>query len=171
MIPLTTKQVVTILIATPNTLRQMLAGLDDDMLCYRPAENEWSTKEIIGHLIETDIYAFQQRIQQILNEDHPQLISTWNMNQSIIDRQDNSKSITDLLNEFEAPRLSYTKQIENLTRAQMARSASHPIGQLAVSDFVFEWPFHDMNHIQQIANNLKAYIHPYMGEVMRNAVS
>ena len=167
----TITQVANILVKTPQILTQMLADLDNTILCYRPAENEWSAKEIIGHLIETDIHAFQQRIEQILSEDNPQLISTWNMNQSIIDRQDNNRSIADLLSELDKPRAAYAAHVAQLTAAQMARSASHRIGTLTASDFVFEWAFHDMNHIQQIANNIKSYIHPYMGETMRQAVS
>ena len=49
---------------------------------------------------------------------------------------------------------------------------SYPgFGTFAAGDFVFEWPFHDHKHLQQILAITKAAYLPSMTDTMRNALT
>ena len=59
--------------ATPATFRQRTAGLPAAAVGRRPAPEEWSVAELLGHLWDAEIaYAFRGRA--ILAQDRPELI-------------------------------------------------------------------------------------------------
>lgn len=59
--------VLEILRRTPDDVAEVLRGRDDAELAMRPAPDEWSTKELVGHLVETD-GLFRARLRGILSE-------------------------------------------------------------------------------------------------------
>ncbi len=164
------KQVIHTLEATPKTLAIMLAGVNDGHLNWHPAEGEWSVKEVIGHLIACDHYAFAGRIRLMLAEDNPQL-PPWDMPGEVVKRRDNDRSLIDLLEELAEPRLDHINLINRLSSEDLKRPCVSRVGELTIGDFVFEWAYHDLNHIAQIATNLKLCFLPWMGQTMRDAVS
>jgi len=167
---ITLPEVRKVLMNTPHTLRYLLDGLDEEVHVWRPSANEWSAKQVIGHLIGTDQFIFAPRIKQMIEEDHPTLSSGWDMHQSLVERQDDVKAVSSLLVELMNSRSACLRLLESVQPEQMACTGLHRIGIVSVQDFVFEWAYHDMNHIQQIANNVRAYIYPSMSETMRNAL-
>jgi hypothetical protein len=164
------KQVIYTLESTPKTLAIMLSGADERFLNWRPAETEWSIKEVLGHLIACDDFAFSQRVKLILEEDNPTL-SKWDMLGEVVVRQDNERSLSALLDELAHPRLDHIEMINQLSPTDLQRSCVSRIGPLTMGDFVFEWAYHDLNHIAQIATNFKQSFEPFMGETMRGALS
>jgi hypothetical protein len=59
--------------ATPASFRERTAGLDAEAVGRRPAPEEWSVAELLGHLWDAEIaYAFRGRA--ILAQDRPALI-------------------------------------------------------------------------------------------------
>lgn len=75
------RSLVEVLAATPGEIDTLIAGLTDDVLLQRPAPDEWSIAEQIGHLWDDEIlYGFRARA--ILAEEEPHLIGTnqdrWN---------------------------------------------------------------------------------------------
>ena len=160
-------QIATLLCATPQTLRNELSALDKAILQWRPAPEEWSINEVIGHLIECDYNGFAGRIQTILSQDRPQLVA-WDMPGAVIRRRDNERNGLDLIAELETMRRENTQFISQLTPDQLARAGIHPnVGELLVVDLLFEWVHHDCNHLKQIFTNLQDYIWPDLGNAQR----
>lgn len=160
-------QIAALLQATPKTLRNELHMLDNDVLRWRPAPEEWCINECIGHMIETDKNGFAGRIQHILNEDQPQLIA-WDIAGTVAQRQDCERNGFELLDELEAMRQENTQFITQLSPEQLARSGIHQnVGELQVVDLIFEWAHHDRNHVKQIMSNIQAYIWPDLGNAQR----
>jgi uncharacterized damage-inducible protein DinB len=60
------------LAAMPDRVAALIAGLDDEALRRRPAEGEWSMKEVCGHLVE-DARTWQERITLITTQADPYL--------------------------------------------------------------------------------------------------
>ena len=54
-------------------LRLMVHPLTTAQLRYRPAPNEWSVSEIVGHLIDTE-QLLRYRIERMCQYDHPLII-------------------------------------------------------------------------------------------------
>ena len=165
-------EVGALLEATPVMLRVQLDRLDDRVLCWRPAPGEWCIKEVIGHLIETDRIAFWGRIRQMREEDYP-ILSGMDVNAVAAARRDDQWPVDDLLNELSVLRAEIGPMVAGLSPADLARKGRYPKlgGDLSVQDLVYEWPFHDANHIKQIQDILQAWALPGMGELMRAAVT
>lgn len=156
--------------STPKTLAFLLAGVDETVLNWHPAEREWSIKEIIGHLIACDQHAFAGRIELMLREDNP-VLPRWDMPGEVVKRRDNARPLPALLDELAQPRLAHAERVRALSEEDLTRPCQSRVGTLTIGDFVFEWAYHDLNHIAQIATNLKMAYLPLMGDTMRQAVS
>lgn len=57
----------------PNELDDLLNGLDEETLIWRPIPNKWSIKEIICHLRDMEREAYLARYNRMLTEDNPAL--------------------------------------------------------------------------------------------------
>ena len=76
-----------------------------------------------------------------------------------------------LLAEFSTERAAATTFLRSLSAADLAKTATYPgTGVFAAGDFMYEWPFHDQDHLQQILDILKQGYLPHMSETMRTAL-
>ncbi|MCI0528327.1 MAG: DinB family protein, partial [Nitrospira sp.] len=158
-------QAVTLLKTGPQTLRYLLNPLELDVLHWHPSKSEWSINEILGHLTESDHHSFARPIQMMLAQDWPELES-WDPNAVVSSRRDNDRDLHDLLAEFEATRQKNVLLISELRPSQLARAGFHPqVGELQVVDFIYEWVYHDCNHIKQILSNIQLVAWPKMGNI------
>ena len=156
--------------AFPSVVRTLLEPLDAASLTVRPEPGEWSVHEVIGHLLATDLEAFELRIQSILDGE-PEIpgFSPW---AAINERDFNAVALPDLLAEFDASRERAVAYVATLDQEQLALTGDYPgFGTFAAGDFVYEWPFHDHEHLQQILAITKNAYLPSMGESMRKALT
>lgn len=164
---LTLSQIAALIQAPPRILRDELSLLPEEVLRWRPAPDEWCIKEVIGHLIEADRNGFDGRIRVMLAEDRPQL-SGWAVNETAARRRDCEGDVLALLDELAAMRTRSAQLVTNLQPDQLKRTGIHPVvGELAVSDLLYEWVHHDHNHLKQIWSNLQAFIWPSMGNTQK----
>jgi len=63
---LTAAEAAEILRATGAALAEELLGLPEALLNWRPGPDEWTIKEALGHLIESERRGFAGRIRTIL---------------------------------------------------------------------------------------------------------
>lgn len=155
--------------STPTVLRQLLDPIDPGALAVRPEPGEWSVLEVIGHLIATDTGAFRDRIAAIVAGE-PEIagFDPWG---AINARDFNAVSLSDLLAEFTARRTESVAFVGSLAASNLHRTADYgDRGEFAAGDFVYEWPFHDHEHLQQILDTLKQRYLPLMSETMRIAL-
>lgn len=164
------EQIATILRTTPQTLQHTLAPYDNQIAQWKPTPDDWCINEVLGHLVEADKYAFAARIRLILSEDNP-TIPRWSPNKAAKERHDDQKDLHDLLAELTMQRVKSAKFVMNLDMSQLERTGTYPpLGEFKAADFLYEWPYHDFEHIQQILDNLKAHALPLMSETMRSAL-
>ena len=160
-------QVAALLQGTPQMLRLLLTPLPKGVLIWRPQKGEWCINEVLGHLIEADRRGFDGRIRTMLAEERPQL-TAWNVDQIAILRRDHKRDTFALLDELTKVRKQSAEMVLKLEPTQFNRSGIHPeVGQLCVSDVLYEWVHHDQNHIKQILANLQDYIWPALGNAQR----
>jgi hypothetical protein len=145
------------LAAFPGKLKQQIHGLDDAALRYRPAPDQWSIVEIIGHI--TDVAAlWPGRTRQMLASEHPTLMAvdpTWVRQRDYQNKQPSFLMIT-----LAEQRAEYVEFLRSLRPSQLARTGIHPtLGPLTVAEGIVALADHDRGHSEQIAANLAAFEH------------
>ncbi|MCX6044803.1 MAG: DinB family protein [Chloroflexi bacterium] len=156
-------QIAGLLGVIPSMLQHELAVLPDEISRFRPAPGEWSINEVLGHLIEAEQRGFAGRIRQILAED-AYVCQTWDPDQVAEARGDETKASTALLDDFIRLREQSIALVLTLTADQLARSGQHPVvGKLSIQHLLYEWIYHDRNHLKQIESNILAWYWPQLG--------
>jgi len=160
-------QIAALLQVTPQILRSELAALPEAVWRWRPAAGEWCINEVIGHLIEADRRGFDGRIRVMVAEERP-LLQAWPVNETAAQRRDCEKDVFALLDELAAMRAESEQLIMGLRPDQLQRTGTHPaVGELVVTDLLYEWVHHDRNHIKQILSNIQAYLWPGLGSTQK----
>lgn len=164
-------QVAVLLARLPEVLTALVGDLDDGLLCWRPEPEAWCIKEVIGHLIATDTAAFADRIAYIMAHDGEPFPAV-SAGEMAAARQDVAQPIGALLAELTAVRSHNAAWIRQLSLDQLQSRGVYPkYGTFHAYDFLYEWPYHDQSHLQQIGDILKAYFFPHMSQTMQQALS
>jgi hypothetical protein len=149
------KSQIDLLAAFPEQLKRQLQGLDDAALRFRPAADEWSIMELVGHIIDVGTL-WPGRTRQMLATDNPTLAAvdpTW-----VRQRDYHNKQLGFLLITLAEQRAEYVEFLRILRPAQLARAGIHPTrGPLTVEQGIAALADHDRIHSEQIAANLAAY--------------
>ena len=151
----TTGELIDSLRKTPVLLSGLLTGVDDERARERPAEGEWSTVEVVGHLVDAEERALA-RIALVLNEDNPELAG---YDQNALVRENDYQNqalqaVVDRLLELRAERI---ETLSALTEAQWLRTGvSAGKGVTPLTAITCHMCWHDTNHLAQIADTLAA---------------
>ena len=94
-------------------LRAALEPLSDEQACFRPGTNEWSIKEVIGHLNDVE-RVFSYRLLRISRND-PTPLPGFEQTDYVRAAEFDRLSLTDLLGEFEFLRLANVLAIRNMS--------------------------------------------------------
>lgn len=149
------KSQIDLLAAFPEQLKRQIAGLDDAALRFRPAPDEWSIMELVGHIIDVGTL-WPGRTRQMLATDNPTLAAidpAW-----VRQRDYQNKQPSFLLITLAEQRAEYVEFLRVLRPAQLARPGVHPTrGPLTVEQGIAALADHDRIHSEQIAANLAAF--------------
>jgi hypothetical protein len=96
----------------PGMLRDLLKGVDEATAGARPAPAEWSIKEVIGHVIDTE-RVFAYRALRVSRGDETPLPG-FDQNPYVEIADFNGRSLADLLDEFELLRRANLLQFKPL---------------------------------------------------------
>lgn len=165
--PLARDRIVTLLRAGAIHIETELRALGDEWARWRPATDEWSANEALGHIIEADRRGFAGRIGRILEVDGVEEAG-WDQVAVAAERRDREKTVEGILGEFRAGRDAGLDLVGALSEADLERHAIHErVGRVTVRDLLHEWVFHDRNHIRQILANGQARAWHAMGNARR----
>ncbi len=165
--PLTPAEVAGFLRAARDHIVTELTVLGDAGSRWRPAPEEWSANECLGHIIEADKRGFGGRIARILEQDGIAEVG-WDQIAVAAARADNRRSVAAILSEFQAGRDAGIGLVERLRPEELDRTAIHDrVGVVTIRDLLHEWVFHDRNHLRQILANSQARAWPAMGNARR----
>jgi hypothetical protein len=165
--PLTTEEAARRLRATAEAIAADLAGMPPEIAGWHPGEGEWCAKECVGHLIEAEVRGFAGRIRQILEEPGLQ-VRDWDQVQVEKDRDDDSRTLEELVASFVELRGESVSLVEGLMNTDLDKFCVHDFaGVLRIEDLLHEWIHHDRNHYRQLEANIQAYVWPSMGNSQR----
>lgn len=145
-------EILAILAAVPDDVAAAVAGLDDATLRRKPSADEWCAKEIVAHLLETELL-FTRRVSAILAHDGPGLpaintaVPPWRLHEG--------KGYVDMPMEaivahLRATRMATRSLVGDLTPAQWARRGTNVEGTATVLDLGTWLANHDLGHLVQL---------------------
>jgi len=140
-----------------NELSKQLEGITDEKAGLRPAENEWSIKETLGHLLVCEEYA-HARLVRMAYETNPYL-SAFNDHQLLEIRGYNSTKAEEILNTFLAFGHENLELLKKLDAEQWQRTGRHEERGTITIHYIAEKMLaeHHIEHLGQI-QNLKEWI-------------
>lgn len=140
----------------PNELDDLVEGMSDDELRWRPIPNKWSIAEILVHLRDVERDVFQVRLRRSLDEDTP-TFELFDQERTAAERDYLAQSARQALGEFRALRTETADALERASVDQWSRVGVHPErGAKSVEDqVVWQVKNHDLGHLVQIKDILR----------------
>jgi rubrerythrin len=143
----TPDSVVGILKRTVDDIVNATESVDDATMAQKPSPSEWSIKEIIGHIIETDIL-FLRRIDSLLTgASYEQPVPPWKLHEG---KDYNARYRDDLIQLLTETRRATISRIQDLTPKEWATAAVLLGGKRSVLDTGTWIANHDLGHLEQI---------------------
>ena len=133
-----------------------IAGLSPAQWTFKPAPDRWSIAEVLEHLSHTEGHDFRPRVEAAVTEDRPQW-ETYDEQAYSAAGQYSGRDPEDSFDHFEERREDNLAFLRALPAGAGERVAIHPkLGPITVAELLNEWAFHDLGHIRQIAELIRA---------------
>ncbi len=145
--------------ATPGILRGLMSELTDDDARWKPAPDRFSVAEVLAHLSHSEGHCYRMRLDRFLAETRP----TFEPDdaQMYLDLYRNADP-QDAFRRFAEQRNNTVEYLRGLPSEAGARVALHrEAGEITLHQMLHEWALHDLGHIRQIAELVRArkYLH------------
>ncbi|HET9476118.1 MAG TPA: DinB family protein [Dehalococcoidia bacterium] len=132
-----------------NSLVSELYGLDERTLRRRPADGEWSLKEIAAHMRDAEDLALKQMTAII--ERRRGALPAWDVDLLPHERDYRAQALDNLLAAFRALRRETTQLLWSITDADWSAHAHHPYrGEITLGEIARELAQHDLEHLWQV---------------------
>lgn len=135
----------------PNELDDLLNGLDEETMRWRPIPNKWSIKEIMCHLRDMEREAYLARYRKILSEQNPVLPNV-DQDRLAIERDYLNQDAKATLAEFKALRTETIQTLNDAPVEAWSRSGVHETdGPMTIEQLVLrQIKGNDLNHLVQM---------------------
>jgi uncharacterized damage-inducible protein DinB len=137
--------VLALLGTQPDVYRRTVFALSDDAASTRPAPEEWSVKEVIGHVADAE-RVFAYRLVALARGEKNTLPS-FDHNGYVELGAFNQRTLASLLDEFEHQRRANLLAIAALDEAAIARRGNISTYQQTVRALVYVMAGHAQHHI------------------------
>lgn len=132
-----------------NSLVSELHGLDEPTLRQRPADGDWSLKEIAAHMRDAEDLALKQMTAII--ERRRGALPAWDIDLFPLERDYRSQDLDNLLAGFRALRRETTQLLWDITDSDWSALANHPFrGEITLGEIARELAQHDLEHLWQV---------------------
>ena len=140
--------------ATPAVLRGLMSETSDEDARWKPAPDRFSIAEVLAHLSHSEGHCYRARVDRFLAEEMPEL------------EPDDAQMHLELYKDghpekdfrhFEAQRETNIELLRGLPAKAGWRKAMHrAAGEITLSQMLHEWALHDLGHVRQIAELVRA---------------
>lgn len=150
--------------AMPDVLRALLTDVTNDEALWRPAETRWSIVQVLGHLRHVEAHGFRGRAELMLTQDNPSFPDYDPDGYAAAGLYD-YPTLAAALGAFTSERGKSLAILRSVSPDQLSRPGVHgALGPVVLKDLLHEWPFHDLGHLRQICEILRARkFYPNMG--------
>lgn len=142
--------------ATPSMLTAIVDSAPDVVLSSRASPEEWSIKEVIGHMLHVETAVIAPRIRQMLEQDDPTFDAAG--------PRETPSDLTTTMEAWRKARADNLAFLRSLSSTQQHRTGRHAkYGRISVEEHVVEWAYHDLDHLRQVLKTLQAEIYGEIG--------
>ena len=143
-----------LLAATPAILRGLMAEIGGEDARWKPADDRFSISEVLSHLAHSEWHCYRARLDRFLAEDRPEFER--DEAQMYLDLYRNADP-KEAFEHFEEQRAANIDLLEGLPAEAGDRKALHrSAGEITLSQMLHEWAMHDIGHIRQIGELVRA---------------
>ena len=140
--------------ATPAILRGLMTELTPEDARWKPAPDRFSIAEVLAHLSHSEGHCYRMRLDRFMAETRPEFES------------DDAQMYLDLYRDadpdkafdhFETQREDNLEFLRRLPDGAGDRVALHQeFGEITLAQMLHEWALHDLGHIRQVAELVRA---------------
>lgn len=148
----------------PELFRLLLEDLTEADALWKPSPDRWSIAQVLEHLSHVEGHGFRLRLERMLEEDYP-LLEVYDQEALAAEGRYDSGDPEESFAHFEDQRADNAAFVRDLEPVLLARRGRHArLGDITVSDLLHEWVFHDLGHLRQVAELIRARkYYPEMG--------
>jgi hypothetical protein len=140
--------------ATPAILRGLMAEISEEDARWKPAPDRFSIAEVLSHLSHSEGHCYRPRVERFLSEEMPEFeLDDAQMHLEVYKNADPEEDFA----HFEDQRETNVERLRGLPAEAGKRKARHlAAGEITLSQMLHEWALHDLGHIRQIAELVRA---------------
>ena len=140
--------------ATPAILRGLMSEISEEDSRWKPAEDRFSIAEVLSHLAHSEGHCYRPRVDRFLREEMPEFeADDAQMHLEVYRNADPEEDFA----HFEDQREANLGLLRGLPAEAGNRKALHrTAGEITLSQMLHEWALHDLGHIRQIAELVRA---------------
>ena len=143
-----------LLAATPAILRALITEISEEDARWKPADDRFSIAEVLSHLSHSDGHCYRVRLDRFLAEEMPEFEP--DDAQMYLELYRNADAEEEF-RRFENQRATNVELLRGLPAEKGERKAVHrTAGEITLSQMLHEWALHDIGHIRQIAELVRA---------------
>jgi hypothetical protein len=130
-----------------DRLRPLFSSAD---VQYRPSDQDWSIKEMLGHLIDFDRDIWWPRISALLDSENPYFTDV-DQNELVVRHHWQALPLEDILAQLMRVRWDYAMKLNAIADAKFERSGAHPVlGKMPLLRILQLLVAHDAHYIEKI---------------------
>jgi len=139
--------------ATPAILRGLMSEISDEDARWKPAPDRFSIAEVLAHLSHSEGHCYRARVDRFLAEEMPDLEPDDAQMHLELYKNGNLEDF----GHFEDQRETNIELLRGLPAEAGSRKAMHlAAGEITLSQMLHEWALHDLGHVRQIAELVRA---------------
>jgi hypothetical protein len=140
--------------ATPAILRGLMAEISEEDARWKPAADRFSIAEVLSHLSHSEGHCYRERLDRFLTEERPELEpDDAQMHLEVYKTADPEVDF----DHFKDQRKANIELLRGLPAKAGSRKALHlEAGEITLANMLHEWALHDLGHIRQIAELVRA---------------
>lgn len=140
--------------ATPGILRGLMTELTEQDARWKPAPDRFSVAEVLAHLAHSESHCYRMRLDRFMAEARPEFEPDDAQMYLDLYRDANPE---DAFADFEERRENNLEFLRGLPAGAGERMAWHQeYGEITLAQMLNEWALHDLGHIRQIAELVRA---------------
>jgi uncharacterized damage-inducible protein DinB len=140
----------------PGELAALLSHLDDEQASVHPAPGEWSIKEVVGHICDTE-RVFAYRAMRIARGDTAPLPG-FDQEAYVRGTNFNARSLSDLIEEFTLQRRANLLCFRPLSEAEIDRRGTASNNSVSVRALLYILAGHVLHHIVSLKTDYKVAV-------------
>ena len=140
--------------ATPAILHGLMSEISEEDARWKPAADRFSIAEVLSHLSHSEGHCYRSRVDRFLSEEMPTFEpDDAQMHLEVYKNADPEEDFE----HFENQRETTIELLRGLPAEAGNRKALHrAAGEITLSQMLHEWALHDLGHIRQIAELVRA---------------